>query len=51
MAELPSPEESARAVLSIFNSKGLRAGNDMPLWALEQGFSSLCLMALNFKMR
>jgi hypothetical protein len=49
MAELPSPEESARAILNICQSQGLRAGDDMPLRALEQGFSGLCVMALNFK--
>ncbi len=48
MAQLPSPEESAHAILGIFNSQALRAGNEMPLSALQEGFSTLCVMALNF---
>ena len=47
MAELPSLN---RALMQSFQSQGLRAGNDTVLWALEQGFSGLCLTSSNFKM-
>jgi hypothetical protein len=38
MAESPSSEESARAILEYFAQRRLGGGGDVPKWALEQQF-------------
>ena len=38
MADIPSSEESARAILEYFARHRLRGGVDVPKWALEQQF-------------
>ena len=38
MADIPSSEESARAILEYFARHRLRGGADVPRWALEQQF-------------